>query len=301
MEMVEEKTRSKGLGRGLSALMGSTEKSYEAVEAGLSGEDRNRPGRTLPIEFLFPNPYQPRTYFNEDKSRELIESIRQKGVLQPLLVRPRDGVNEYEIIAGERRWRASQAAGLHEVPVVIREMTDVEALEIALIENIQRHDLSPVEEAAGYRRLMDEFGHTQEKLGSIVGKSRSHIANILRLLALPQSVQDLVAEGKLSMGHARALITAENPEELARKIIAEGLSVRRTELLAKGGTPKLPSAKPAAARMAKDADTVALEHDLSQSIGLKVTLDLKSGESGELRISYNNLDQLDDICRRLSL
>jgi len=288
--------KNKGLGRGLSALLDSTDKEYANIRTADNMGDRN-----LPIEFLVPNPYQPRFYFNKDKSADLITSIRDRGILQPLLVRQRGDRDEYEIIAGERRWRAAQVAGLHEVPVLIREMTDSEALEIALIENIQRHDLSPVEEAMGYRRLMDEFHHTQEQLGHIVGKSRSHIANLLRLLVLPEKVRQLVVEGKLSMGHARALITAEDAETLAVKIIREGLSVRQTELLVKKGRVK-PRSKSStkSSSQAKDADTIALENDLSRTLGLTVIIDFKGNERGELRVQYKSLEQLDDICRRLA-
>jgi len=290
-------SKNKGLGRGLSALLQSTDKEY----ANISGPSVSR-DRDLPIEFLVPNPYQPRFYFDAQKSADLIQSVKDRGILQPLLVRKRGQSDEYEIIAGERRWRAAQAAGLHSIPVLIREMTDAEALEVAIIENIQRHDLSPIEEAQGYQRLMDEFHHTQEQLGHIVGKSRSHIANILRLLALPESVRMLVVEGKLSMGHARALITAVDAEAIARRIIAEGLSVRQVEALAKKGKTR---SKPAAAgpkkhKLDKDADTVALEKDLSLALGLTVSIEFNSDETGELRLQYKSLEQLDDVCQRLS-
>lgn len=287
--------KSRGLGRGLSALLDSTDREYANISAPAPVHDRE-----LPIEFLVPNPYQPRHFFDEQKSADLVRSVKDRGILQPLLVRRRGETNEYEIIAGERRWRAAQAAGLHNVPVLIREMSDAEALEIALIENIQRHDLSPIEEAMGYKRLMDEFHHTQEQLGHIVGKSRSHIANILRLLALPQSVRDLVSQGKLSMGHARALITANDAEALALRIVREGLSVRQTEVLAKGGKPhKKPTTRQKTSRQNKDADTMALEKDLSLALGLVVSIEFNSDESGELRLHYKTLDQLDDVCQRL--
>jgi len=297
----KEKTKSsKGLGRGLSALLVSTDKEY----ADLSGPSASR-DRDLPIEFLVPNPYQPRLFFDEEKSADLIQSIKDRGILQPLLVRRRGDLDEYEIIAGERRWRAAQAAELHRVPVIIREMTDGEALEIALIENIQRHDLSPIEEAGGYKRLMDEFHHTQEQLGHIVGKSRSHIANILRMLVLPDSVQQLVMQGKLSMGHARALITVDDAEAVAKRIVAEGLSVRQVEAISKKGKAgSAPSVKKAnrakPVKQSKDADTVALENDLSLALGLTVSIEFNSDESGELRLQYKTLEQLDDVCQRLS-
>ncbi|PCI33115.1 MAG: chromosome partitioning protein ParB [Alphaproteobacteria bacterium] len=290
--------KTMGLGRGLSALMSSTDKEYANIAGPESARDRD-----LPIEFLVPNPYQPRVYFDEQKSADLIQSIKERGILQPLLVRRRGNLDEYEIIAGERRWRAAQAAGLHNVPVLIREMTDAEALEIALIENIQRHDLSPIEEAMGYKRLMDEFHHTQEQLSHVVGKSRSHIANMLRLLALPEPVRQLVSEGKLSMGHARALVTVENAESLAQRILKEGLSVRQVEAIAKKGkAPSRVASKRAAKsyKLEKDADTVALENDLSLALGVTVSIDFNSDESGELRLCYKSLEQLDDICQRLN-
>ncbi len=297
MTVKEKAKNTKGLGRGLSALLGSTDKEYSDISTANTSRDRD-----LPIEFLVPNPYQPRLYFDEQKSADLIKSVRDRGILQPLLVRRRGDLDEYEIIAGERRWRAAQAAELHSVPVIVREMTDGEALEIALIENIQRHDLSPIEEAMGYRRLMDEFHHTQEQLGHLVGKSRSHIANILRLLALPESVQKLVVEGRLTMGHARALITVDDAASMAQRIIDEGLSVRQVEsILKKGKTKKPPRAPaPAAYKLDKDADTLALENDLSLTLGLAVTIEFNSDESGELRLRYKSLEQLDDICQRLS-
>ena len=298
LKTIKKTNKNKGLGRGLSALMGSTDKEYTNITSTELSRDRD-----LPIEFLVPNPYQPRFYFDEQKSADLIQSIKERGILQPLLVRRRGTLDEYEIIAGERRWRAAQAAGLHDIPVLIREMTDAEALEIALIENIQRHDLSPIEEALGYKRLMDEFHHTQEQLSHVVGKSRSHIANILRLLALPESIQMLVGEGKLSMGHARALITSDDPEAMARRVMAEGLSVRQVEALAKKGKSKS-RAKSATGvksyKLDKDADTIALENDLSLSLGLTVSIEFNSDESGELRLQYKSLEQLDDICQRLS-
>jgi len=300
LKAVKKYNKNKGLGRGLSALLDSTDKEYANIRTAGGSGDRN-----LPIEFLIPNPFQPRFYFDEEKSADLVKSIRDRGILQPLLVRQCKGRDEYEIIAGERRWRAAQAAGLHNVPVIIREMTDGEALEIALIENIQRHDLSPIEEAMGYRRLMDDFHHTQEQLGHIVGKSRSHIANILRLLALPEAVRQLVAEGKLTMGHARALITIEDAEAVALRIIREGLSVRQVEALAKKGRSKSRSKSRVESTaktpgLAKDADTLSLENNLSRSLGLTVTIDFTGDESGDLRVQYKTLEQLDDICRRLA-
>lgn len=280
--------------------MGVTDKEYSDVPTGTVSRDRD-----LPIEFLVPNPYQPRIYFDEEKSSDLVQSIKTRGILQPLLVRRRGELDEYEIIAGERRWRAAQAAGLHNIPVLIREMSDSEALEIAIIENIQRHDLSSIEEGLGYKRLMDEFHHTQEQLSHIVGKSRSHVANMLRLLTLPDSVQRLVSEGKLSMGHARALVNAPDAKVLAERVIAEGLSVRQIETILRAVKPpraagkKKPKEK-SISRLDKDADTIALEKDLSLALGLTVSIEFNSDESGELRLQYKTLEQLDDICHRLN-
>jgi ParB family transcriptional regulator, chromosome partitioning protein len=280
--------RRRGLGRGLSALFADEQEDAAAVE-------RLRPVRTLPVEQLRPGKFQPRRHFDPEEMQPLIESVREKGVLQPLLVRRlEDG--EYEIIAGERRWRAAQAAKLHEVPVVVRECDDREALEVALVENVQRQDLTPLEEAEGYKRLIDEFGHTQEDLAQAVGKSRSHIANMLRLLGLPDEVKQLLESGALSAGHARTLIGAENPLALAKQIVEKGLNVRDAETLA--GEAKGKAKGAARAANGKDADTKALEHDLSQMLGLKVTLDVH-GQGGTIAIHYRTLEQLDDVLRRL--
>jgi len=290
-----------GLGRGLSSLMNARETAYDKIATAPQTDDSAKPGKEIPIEFLVANTYQPRIYFDDAKAKELVSSVKNKGILQPLLVRPK-GPNQYEIVAGERRWRAAQAAGLHEVPVVIKDMSDEEALEVAIIENIQRHDLNPIEEALGYQRLMDEFSHTQDVLGKAVGKSRSHIANMLRLLLLPDGVQKLMSEGKISMGHARALITAENPEELANLVVKQGLSVRQTEQLAKsvknGGESK--SSNHTKRSKGRDADTEAFENELSTSIGLKVELESRDNEAGVLKIHYKSLEQLDDLCLKLN-
>lgn len=290
-----------GLGRGLSALLSNRETAYDEIAISAEGSGASKSAKELPIEFLVANEYQPRTYFDEDKARELMDSVRSKGILQPILVRSK-GRDKYEIIAGERRWRAAQAAGLHQVPVVIKEMSDEESLEVAIIENVQRHDLNPIEEAVGLKRLMDEFSHTQNALGKAVGKSRSHIANILRLLSLPKPVQKLMSEGVISMGHARALITAEDPTVLAKLVVKDGLSVRQTEQMAKSakssgetGAPKKSSGS-----QKKDVDTLSFENELSAAIGLKVELDLKSAESGVLKIHYKSLEQLDDISAKLN-
>ncbi|WP_081805349.1 ParB/RepB/Spo0J family partition protein [Actibacterium mucosum] len=257
------------------------------------------PDSVVPVEHLIPNPDQPRRRFAPEALEELAASIREKGVIQPLIVRPVDNdKGKYEIVAGERRWRASQMAQLHDVPVIIREFDDTEVLEIAIIENIQRADLNPVEEALGYRQLMDRFGHTQEKLAEALSKSRSHIANLMRLLQLPEEVQDHLREGRLSAGHARALITSDDPVRLANEVIAKGLSVRDTEKLTKKpSAPKAAAPKP----VDKDADTRALEQDLSANIDMAVAIEHK-GETGggKLVITYKTLEDLDELCRILT-
>lgn len=297
--MSTRKAKSRGLGRGLSALMADVN-----PEAGNRiPSDVRRPDLKVPIEKLKANPNQPRRTFQPEQLDELAASVREKGIIQPLIVRP-TGVGEYEIVAGERRWRAAQMAQLHEIPVIVREFDDTEVLEVAIIENIQRADLNAVEEAAGYRQLMDRFGHTQEKLAEALGKSRSHIANLLRLLSLPIDVQTLVIEGKLSAGHARALITAENPSELAKQIVKDGLSVRATEALVKKqqqGDTARPAPRSRNLDAGKDADTRALEKDLSAILAMKVSINHKAGtESGQVVLTYENLDQLDDLCAKLS-
>lgn len=279
----------RNLGRGLSALLGEE----DGTPAGSEGS----PGiRTLPIEFLHPSPFQPRHRMNDESLQELAQSIADKGILQPLLVR-RDSSqpDSYEIIGGERRWRAAQLAQIHEVPVIIRELEDREALEIALIENLQREDLSPLDEADGYRRLKEEFSYTQEELAASLGKSRSHVANTLRLLNLPAAVKDMVNGGVLTAGHARALLNADDPAALAAIVAKRGLNVRQTEKLAQA------KAKPAAQRSAggRDPDTLALERDLSNLLGLKVGIRFRGG-SGSLTIEYQSLEQLDEILHRLS-
>ncbi len=294
--MADKKSEKRGLGRGLSALMGDVGADSQRVrDSGPQQADRK-----IPIERIKPNPDQPRRDFDKDELQDLAASIREKGVIQPLILRKSGGgSDDYEIVAGERRWRAAQIAQLHEVPALIRDYTDTEVLEIAIIENVQRSDLNPVEEATGYRQLMDRFGHTQEKLAEALGKSRSHIANLLRLLNLPDEVLDYLRSGKLTSGHARALITAENPAELARKVISKGLSVRETERLVKAPVKKknLVAREPEK----KDADTRALEEDLSANLGMKVVINHPpNGEGGKVVISYKSLEQLDDLCRMLS-
>ena len=288
--MAADEAKRRGLGRGLSALLGDETEDYASL-------DRVRLSKTVPIEFLHPGASQPRKRFDDESIASLVESVREKGVLQPLLVRRHpERANAYEIIAGERRWRAAQRASLAEVPVVIKELTDSEALEIALVENIQREDLTPIEEAQGYQRLIDEFQHTQEVLSKAVGKSRSHIANLLRLLTLPESVQAMVNDDTLSAGHARALVTADAPEELARQIVARGLNVRQAEQLAKSGKPAVARARRLPDR---DPNTAALEENLAQLLGLRVSIQVR-GEGGSLKIDYETLDQLDDVLHRLT-
>lgn len=301
---MSDKKIKRGLGRGLSALMADVEQQNTPRSEG--AQQPSRADRLVPIERIHPNPDQPRRTFTEDQLTDLANSIRTKGVIQPLIVREISGTRgEYQIVAGERRWRASQIAQLHELPVIIRDYSDTEVIEVAIIENIQRADLNPVEEAAGYRQLMDRFGHTQEKLSEALGKSRSHIANLMRLLNLPEEVLDMLKDGSLSAGHARALITTDHPVELAKKVVAGGLSVRDTEKLVKRAAQGEPTTKPSNAKitskLSKDADTVALEGDLSAALRMKVSVDHDTGkESGKIVIKYDTLDQLDDLCRILS-
>ncbi|PWR02883.1 chromosome partitioning protein ParB [Meridianimarinicoccus roseus] len=286
----------RGLGRGLSALMAD-------VSVPEQGNPPRAAERRIPIEQISPNPDQPRRRFQEADLTDLANSIREKGVIQPLIVRPSPGRdNEFQIVAGERRWRAAQMAQLHDLPVLVRDLDDTEVLEIAIIENIQRADLNPVEEAAGYRQLMDRFGHTQERLAEALGKSRSHIANLLRLLNLPPEVQSLMIDGRLSAGHARALIPTDDPLKLARIVVEKGLSVRDTEKLAKSGPAPAQAKGGRSNDSDKDADTRALEQDLSANLGMKVAVNHREGqENGTITIAYKSLDQLDELCRLLSL
>jgi ParB family transcriptional regulator, chromosome partitioning protein len=292
MAMAGEPTRR--LGRGLDALLGG----YGAVA---QAENADAGQRTVPISLIHPNPRNPRRDFDPDELDGLAESLRAHGLVQPIVVRPAGGGSEtYEIIAGERRWRAAQKAGLHEVPVVVLPVSDAKALELAIVENVQRTDLNPVEEAMGYRALMEAFEYSQADLGAAVGKSRAHIANTLRLLKLPEAVLAALEAGALSAGHARALVTAADPERLARRIIERGLSVREAERLAQaaaddaGGTTR-----PTAREPVKDADTRALERSLSDVLGLRVDLRHRPDGGGEMRIRYRDLDQLEALCRRL--
>jgi ParB family chromosome partitioning protein len=286
--MAEEGARSR-LGRGLAALIGDAKPDLAATPV-----DRGpRPPRRLPVGFLRPNPKNPRKAFHDGDLSDLTASIKEKGVIQPLLVR-QVGADLYEIIAGERRWRAAQKAGLHDVPVVLREASDKESLELAIIENVQRADLNAIEEAQGYRQLMDEFSYTQEGLGDIIGKSRSHVANTLRLLSLPDAVQIFVVDGRISAGQARALLTLPDPTAAAQRIISEGLTTREVEAL--GGSER--KGKSGRKARPKDADTRAVEKGLSDVLGLEVTIAHRGGK-GEVRIKYTSLEQLDDVVRRL--
>lgn len=299
---MDRKPVKRGLGRGLSALMADVQPETTSET---STAAPRRPDMMVPIEKIEPNPDQPRRRFEAEDLEDLSRSIKEKGVIQPLIVRvsPRDSL-KYEIVAGERRWRASQMAQLHELPVLIRDFDDTEVLEVAIIENIQRADLNPVDEAAGYKQLMEKFGHTQERLAEALGKSRSYIANSMRLLQLPEDVIEHLADGRLTTGHARALITSDHASELAKQIVSRGMSVRDTERLVKKAAQGETAPKPRVASKPageKDADTKALEGDLSAAIGMKVSVEHKDGtEQGKIVISYNNLDQLDEICRRLS-
>ncbi|NEX48092.1 ParB/RepB/Spo0J family partition protein [Pseudotabrizicola algicola] len=297
---MEKKAERKGLGRGLSALMADV----NLIKGDMDGKS---PAGTsadamVPIERIVPNPNQPRRDFDAGLLEELAASIRGRGIIQPLVVRPIKASHSYEIIAGERRWRAAQMARLHAVPVVIREFSDDEVLEIAIIENIQRADLNAVEEALGFKQLMENYGHTQEKLAEALSKSRSHVANTMRLLALPEDVLTMIRSGKLTAGHARALIGAPDPLSLAQKVVNSALSVRETEKLvrqvANGGNKKGSNPR----KTEKDADTRAIESDLSANLGMGVSIDHDvSGEGGTLRIRYRDLEQLDMICQVLSV
>lgn len=275
------------LGRGLAALIGD-DTSEEAIVQDI------RSLRHVPVELLHPNPNNPRKHFAEEDLESLAKSLRDKGLLQPLVVRPRaDG--SFEIVAGERRWRASQRAGIHDVPVLIRELDDKETLEIALIENIQRSDLNALEEARAYRQLLEQYGYTQQQLADAIGKSRSHIANTMRLMSLPEAIQKQIEDGSLTAGHARSLIATESPEDLANKIIKLNLTVRQAEDLARSNVK---TSKPA--KIEKDADTKALEKSLGEALGLGVAVKHNGEQGGAVNIQYKNLDQLDEIVRRLT-
>lgn len=298
-------TKQKGLGKGLSALMGEG----NAPASSTPPNPRGSGGQTeLPISSLRPGKYQPRTNFRLEQLQELADSIAHNGIMQPILVRPIDDNGNYEIVAGERRWRAAKIADLQSVPVIVRELSDKLALELAIVENIQRADLSPVEEAAGYQRLMDEFDYTQEELSETVGKSRSHVANLLRLLTLPEEIKEMLDRGELTMGHARTLVGAKDAVQLAEDIVRKGLNVRQAEALTRRD-PNKPLGRPrkgagvatppfASQSGEKDPDILALETTLSENLGLKVSID-GQGSNGYISVQYDTLEQLDDILRRL--
>lgn len=291
--MTEELPRKPrpGLGRGLNALFGD----IAAEEPVAADAARGSGVRTLPVGSLSPHPGQPRRRFDEAALDELATSIAARGLIQPIVVRPHG--KDYQIVAGERRWRAAQRARLHEVPVIVRDFNDAETLEIALVENIQRQDLNAIEEAEAYQRLIGDYGHTQDALARLVHKSRSHVANLLRLLDLPSSIQARLADGALTMGHARALIGARDAEALAEQVIARGLSVRDTEKLARGAKPAVKRA--ASANAGRDTDITALEHQLGDLLGLNVRIN-HGLKGGTLTLSYSTLDQLDMVCQRLT-
>jgi ParB family chromosome partitioning protein len=283
--------RASGLGRGLSSLLGEV-----AAEAPVRGGEGGGGVQMVPVASIEPHPGQPRRIFQEEALAELAASIEARGVIQPIVVRPHG--HRFQIVAGERRWRAAQRARLHEIPAIVREFSDEETLEVALLENIQRQDLNAIEEAQAYRRLVDDYGHTQDELGRIVHKSRSHVANLLRLLDLPAKVQIMVGTGQLSMGHARALVTASDPEALAEEIVRRGLSVREAEKLVRAGKPRRERLPPIEYK-GSAADISALERQLGDLLGLKVAI-RHGPKGGSVTLSYSSLDQLDMICQRLS-
>jgi ParB family chromosome partitioning protein len=294
--MAEESTRSR-LGRGLASLIGDMGAETNNAAPNTTTSERVRSQRRVPIEFIRPNPRNPRREFSPAQLDELANSIKERGIIQPIAVRPVRGANDsFEIIAGERRWQAAQRAGLHDVPVVVLDVSDVEALELAIVENVQREDLNPLEEASGYQALIDEFKYHQDEIAKVVGKSRSHIANMLRLLKLPEFVKAAIRTGQISAGHARALIGHPEPDKLAQQIIARGLNVRQVEALVReegkgGSSPEKPPPK-------KEADTVAMEKRASDALGLTVTIDHRAN-GGAVHIKYRSLDQLEEIVKRL--
>jgi len=282
--------RGRGLGRGLSALLGDDQAPAETETEATGGTSKPR---SLPVAFLKPNQFQPRRNFRDEDLKDLSTSIREKGILQPIVVRPTGEADSFEIVAGERRWRAAQLAQLHEAPVIIREFSDSESLEIAIIENVQRADLNAVEEAGAYQKLMSSFSYTQEQLSEVIGKSRSHVANTLRLIRLPESVQALIIDGKLSAGHARTLIGKPDVEKRAQEIVSGSLNVRQAERHSK--LPLSPKQT-----QPKDTDTKALEKSISDSIGMKVEISHRGEKGGEVKIQFKTLEQLDDLMHRIS-
>jgi ParB family chromosome partitioning protein len=289
---MNEDISKKRLGRGLAALIGEIDKPAAPAQPAVSSDGH------VPIEFVAPNPKNPRRHFGDAELTDLAQSIREHGVVQPVVVRPvASQAGRYEIIAGERRWRAAQRAGLTEIPVIVRDVNDRTALELAIIENVQRTDLNPIEEALGYQQLIDDHSYTQADLGQVIGKSRSHVANTLRLLKLPDVIRDMLVDGQLSAGHARTLVSAADPAGLAKRIVEEGLSVRQAEMLAQLPAEVVQETK-VSGPVEKDADTMALEKLLSDVTGMRVAIAHKA-KGGELRVSYRTLEQLDDLCRRL--
>jgi ParB family chromosome partitioning protein len=294
MAMVEEQGRSR-LGRGLAALIGDVGEEMGAIE-------RARGQRKVPVEFLRPNARNPRKVFAEAELEDLAASVRERGILQPIIVRSIPGmIDAYEIIAGERRWRAAQRAELHDVPVILVEANDREALEIAIVENVQRADLNAMEEAAGYERLIAEFDYTQNDLAKVIGKSRSHVANTLRLSKLPEPVKKLVSDGAVSAGHARALLAVSDPEQVAKRVVEQGLTVRDVERLGQdeARSENKPVRAAAVPKPEKDPDTRAVEKALEEALGLGVSIQHRANGGGEMKISYKTLEQLDALCRRL--
>lgn len=296
--MADKKQKTRGLGRGLSALMSDV--TQDATPQ--SSQSARRADMFVPVEKVEPNPEQPRRVFDDIALRELAGSIAEKGVIQPIIVRKHPTkIGIYEIVAGERRWRASQIAQVHEIPVIVREYSDTEVLEVAIIENIQRANLNPIDEGAGYQQLMQKFGHTQEQLSTVLGKSRSHIANAMRLLNLPEGVRDYVVTGKLTAGHARTLVGHADAQNLANHIVKQSLSVRDAEKLAKRGIPVKSISSPKKPAIDKDTDTIQIEGELSAALGMKVSIDHVAGaDGGRLSVNYKNLEQLDDLLRVLS-
>lgn len=289
-----KKTEKRGLGRGLSALMADIDAPAQEVSSTPSDGIQ-----TVEITSVFANPDQPRRTFNEDELVDLTRSISEKGIIQPLIVRPNPNGDGYQIVAGERRWRAAQKAKIDRIPIIVRSFDDLEVLEVAIIENIQRSDLNPVDEARGYQMLMEKFGHTQERLSDALGKSRSYLANAMRLLNLPEPVLKMLSEGKLTVGHARAMITSDDPVALAKQAIAKGLSVRQVEALAKKPAPK---SADRTTKPGKDPDTLSIEADLSANLGMKVSIDHAAGkENGVLSIKYKDFEGLDQLCQMLSV
>ena len=296
--MTEDNSK-KRLGRGLAALIGELDQPAPAVrEASEARSDRR-----IPIEHIRANPSNPRRHFNEEELADLTRSITEHGIVQPILVRPVRGGDlggaKFEIIAGERRWRAAQRAGLHEVPVILRNVEDKQALELAIIENVQRSDLNAIEEAQGYQQLIDEYDYSQNELATVIGKSRSHVANTLRLMKLPESVRVMVSEGVLSAGHARTLVTAAAPEQLAQKIVRDGLSVRQAEALAQQVEDPATQKVGGTGSAVRDADIEALERRLGDMLGLKISISDNGKGGGDLKIRYRTLEQLDAVCRKL--